>query len=162
MSMNKIYLYFAGPTRYESIKEINKLAAQHDTSAGMASCVFLRLEIDRLEEFNRIESRLDSIFGLVFQKFIQAPGIEVSCHYEGSLRLPMLMVDFPKAIHRTTGEILPLTIRQWNFIGECLENETGIEFLEARDTLIPTEEVMSDIRRPAKQNPSYRQQLNAH
>lgn len=160
--MNKIYLYFAGPTRYESIKEINKLAAQHDTSAGMASCVFLRLEMDRLEEFNRIESKLDSIFGLVFQKFIQAPGIEVSCHYEGNLRLPMLMVDFPRAIHRATGEILPLTMRQWNFIGECLEDETGIEFLEARDTLIPTEEVMSDIRRPLNQKLFHSQQLSAH
>lgn len=160
--MNKIYLYFAGPTRYESIKEINKLAAQHDTSAGMASCVFLRLEMDRLEKFNRIESKLDSIFGLVFQKFIQAPGIEVSCHYEGSLRLPMLMVDFPRAIHRTTGEILTLTMRQWSFIGECLEDEVGLEFLEVRDTLIQREEVMGDIKRPTKQHTSYNQQPSAH
>ena len=160
--MNKIYLYFAGPTRYESIKEINKLAAQHDTSAGMASCVFLRLEMDRLEEFNRIESKLDSIFGLVFQKFIQAPGIEVSCHYEGNLRLPMLMVDFPRAIHRTTGEVLTLTMRQWSFIGESLEGEIGLEFLEARNTLIPREEVMGDIKQPVKQRIFYSQELRTH
>ena len=160
--MNKIYLYFAKPIQFEAIKEVNKLAAQHNTSAGMAACVFLRLEMDRLEKFNRIESKLDSIFGLVFQKFIQAPGIEVSCHYEGSLRLPMLMVDFPKAIHRTTGEILTLTMRQWNFIGECLEDEIGLEFLEVRDTLIQREEVMGDIKRPTKQHTSYNQQPSAH
>ena len=162
MSMNKIYLYFSKPNKYEAVKEINRLAAQHNTSAGMAACVFLRLEMDRLEEFNSIESRLDGIFGLVFQKFIQAPSFEVSCHYEGNLLLPLLMVDFPKAIHRTTGEVLPLTIRQWNFIGEFLESEIGIEFLEARDIPIKLEEVMADIKRPLKQQPSLNQQLSAH
>ena len=72
------------------------------------------------------------------------------------------MVDFPKAIHRTTGEVLPLTIRQWNFIGEFLESEIGIEFLEARDLPIKLEEVMADIKRPLKQQPSLNQQLSAH
>ena len=160
--MNKIYLYFSKPNKYEAVKEINKLAAQHDTSAGMAACVFLRLEMDRLEEFNSIESRLDGIFGLVFQKFIQAPSFEVSCHYEGNLLLPLLMVDFPKAIHRTTGEILTPTMRQWSFIGECLEAEIGIEFLEVRETPIKLEEVMADIKRPLKQKAPYSQQINAH
>ena len=160
--MNKIYLYFAKPIEFEAIKEINKLAAQHNTSAGMATCVFLRLEMDRLEEFNQIESRLDSIFGMVFQRFIQAPNFEISCHYEGKLLLPLLIIDFPKAIHRTTGEILTLTMRQWNFIGECLEEEIGLEFLEVRDTPIRLEEVMGDIKQPIKKRASYIQELSAH
>jgi hypothetical protein len=160
--MNKIYLYFAKPIQFEAIKEVNNLAAQHDTSAGMAACVFLRLEMDRLAEFNRTESRLDSIFGMVFQRFIQAPSFEISCHYEGNLLLPLLMVDFPKAIHRTTGEVLTLTMRQWSFIGECLEDEIGLEFLEARDAPIQLEEVMGDIKQPIKQRIPYGQELRAH
>jgi hypothetical protein len=146
----KIYLYFAGSNTFESWQEINKIAIRHDTSTGMATCVYAKLELDDMAEVITWASELDKTFGLVFQKFIQAPKIDVSAHYEGNLELPMLIVENPQVIHKPTGEILELTKRQWAFIGECLEDRLGIEFLEVRDDLIAREEVLADIQRSSK------------
>lgn len=146
----KIYLYFAGSNTFESWEEINKIAIRHDTSTGMATCVYIQLELDDMAEVTTWASELDKMFGLIFQKFIQAPKIEVSIHYEGNLELPLLMVENPIAIHKATGEILELTKRQWDFIGECLEDRLGIEFLEVRDEYIDSEEILADIQRPSR------------
>ena len=156
----KIYLYFAGSNSFESWQEINKIAIRHDTSTGMATCVYTKLELDDMAEVITWASELDKMFGLVFQKFIQAPKIDVSAHYEGNLELPMLIVENSQVIHKPTGEILELTKRQWAYIGECLEDRLGIEFLEVRDDLIAREEVLADIQRPSRSEFKGIQQLS--
>lgn len=146
----KIYLYFAGSNTFESWSEINSIALRHDTTTGIATCVYIRLELDEMTEVRAWASELDKMFGLVFQKFIQAPLLEVSVHYENGLELPLLVIENPEVIHKTTGEVLVLTKKQWAFIGEYLENRLGIEFLEVRDDQIVDEEVIADIQRPCK------------
>jgi len=146
----KIYLYFAKSNTFEAWQDINRMAIRHDTSMGMATCVYIQLELDDMAEVKTWASELDKMFGLVFKKFIQAPKIDVSVHYEGNLALPMLIIESPEVIHKTTGEILKLAKRQWAFIGERLEDRLGIEFLEVRDDLIPREEVLADIQRPSR------------
>ena len=149
--MNKqIYLYFAKSTTYEAWQEINKIAIRHDTSVGIATGVYIQLKLDDMAEIGTCTSELDKLFGLVFQKFIQAPKIDASLHYEGSLTLPMLIVDNPQVINKPTDEVLELTKKQWQFIGECLENRLGVEFLEVRDDLISREEILADIQRPSR------------
>lgn len=143
---NKIYLYFANSITFEAWQEINKIAIRHNTSMGIATSVYIQLELDDMAGIETWASELDKMFGLVFQKFIQAPKIDVSVHYEGNLELPMLMVEKPQVIHKPTGEVLELTKKQWGFIGEYLENRLGVEFLEVRDYLIPGEEVLADIQ----------------
>ena len=156
----RIYLYFAGSNTFESWQKINKIAVRQDTSMGMATCVYTKLELDDMAEITTWASELDKIFGLVFQKFIQAPKIDVSAHYEDNLELPMLIVENSQVIHKPTGEILELTKRQWAFIGECLEERLGIEFLEVRDDLIAREEVLADIQRPSRSEFKDTQQLS--
>ena len=153
----KIYLYFAGSNTFEAWNEINKIAVRHDTSTGMATCVYIKLELDEMAEIQTWASELDKMFGLVFQKFIQAPLIYVSTHYEGSLELPLLIIEKPEVLHKSTGEVLKLTKRQWTFIGEYLENRLGVEFLEARDEPICKEEIFADTQRPSKCEIKYSQ-----
>ena len=155
----KIYLYFAKPFELEACKEISRIAVIYDASMEVATYAYMRFEIENLSEPNHFQSKLDSIFGLVFQKFIQAPTFKTSFHYEGRLELPMLILEKPEVIHKTTGEVLTLTISQWNFIGKQLEDHFGIEFLEARDDLIPNEEVFADEQRPSKYELKERQIL---
>lgn len=146
----KIYLYFAGSNTFEAWSEINSVALRHDTTTGIATCVYIQLELDEMAEIKTWASELDKMFGLVFQKFIQAPLIQVSVHYEDGLDLPLLIIEKPEVVHKTTGEVLELTKKQWVFIGEYLENRLGIEFLEVRDDQVTNEEVIADIQRPSK------------
>lgn len=146
----KIYLYFAGSNTFKAWNEINSIALRHDTTTGIATCVYIKLELDDMAEVQSWASELDKMFGLIFQKFIQAPLIEVSVHYENGLELPLLVIENPVVIHKTTGEVLELTKKQWASIGEYLENRLGIEFLEVRNNQIANEEVIADIQRPCK------------
>jgi hypothetical protein len=57
----KIYLYFAGSNTFESWQEINKIAVRHDTSMGMATCVYTKLELDDMAEITTWASELDKI-----------------------------------------------------------------------------------------------------
>jgi hypothetical protein len=128
----------------------------------MATCVYIQLELDEMAEIQTWASELDKMFGLVFQKFIQAPKIDVSVHYENNLELPLLMIENPKAIHKPTGEILELTKKQWNFIGEYLEDRLGVEFLEVRDGLISSDEVIADIQLPSRFEPQISLKTHEH
>lgn len=125
------YLYFGPKLTQNAIKDVNTFAVNWEISIDTARILYLKKIVELLSDNGDKSSYWDGLFGRFSKRNVKAPKLIVQEAIEpGGYRLPVINLDHAYMIEATTNMMIPIDDQVLEKLGEEIEREFGVEYLE--------------------------------
>lgn len=125
------YLYFGPKLTQNAVKDVNSFAVNWDISIDTARILYLQKIVELLSDNGDKSNYWDGLFGRFSKRNVKAPKLIVEEAIEpGGYRLPVINLDSSYMKEQVTNLKIPIADRVLESLGEEIEREFGVEFLE--------------------------------